>query len=359
MTAPATPQPEELPDVHEEATNTGSTGAAALGIAHRLGRYTLHTRLAMGGMAEVWLARQAGPAGFSKDLVVKRILPAFAHDEEFVDMFLNEARLAAQLNHPNVVQIFDLGVEDGTYYIVMELISGCSLRLIDRGLRVRDLTVPLPILAKVLADTCEGLHYAHELKDTAGRPLSLVHRDISPDNVLVSFDGVPKIVDFGIARAATIPRLTRAGAMKGKYAYMSPEQLRGRPLDRRADVYSLGVVLYEILAGRKPCGTDEMGLLEAFADKPPVPLSEARPDAPAALVAVVEKAMAKQAADRYPDARAMGRDLKSFLRSLGDEGDVGVGEVAAFMHERFAGERAALQSAIANAPVGDTSKDGG
>jgi serine/threonine-protein kinase len=311
---------------------------------HRVGRYLLHTRLAVGGMAEVWMARQEGPAGFAKQLVVKKILPHLAVDRDFVQMFLNEARLAAQLNHPNVVQIFELGEEGGSYYLVMEYIHGRNLRSVQKRCRDTDREIPFGHIARILIGACEGLHYAHELRDGAGNPLDLVHRDMSPDNVLVSFDGQVKVVDFGIAKAANSGGATRTGTLKGKYAYMSPEQAQGQPLDRRADVYSLGVVLYELIAGEKPFrNSSDLAMLKAIVEQPPPPLADIRPDVPPSLVAIVERAMAKEKGDRYPDARSMGQELASYLREASERAETA--NVAELMGQLFAAEREELRRA--------------
>ena len=295
-------------------------------------------------MAEVWLARQEGPAGFSKELVVKKILTHLAEDKQFVEMFLNEARLAAQLNHPNVVQIFELGEEAGSYFLVMEFIDGRNLRSLQRHCRDRGERIPFGVLCHALAGACEGLHYAHELKDSAGQPLNLVHRDISPDNILLSFDGQTKVVDFGIAKAASSASTTKTGTLKGKYSYMPPEQVSGQPVDRRGDIYALGVVLYELVAGMRPFrSTSELAVLKSILYEQPPPLKTVREDAPAGLIAIVDKAMAKDAINRYQDARSMGRDLDAWARA---NAMTGAADVAGFMQRAFGAEREALRTAL-------------
>jgi serine/threonine-protein kinase len=280
-----------------------------------IGRYRLLRKLATGGMAEVYLAQAAGPAGFQKTLVLKRILPRLAEDSSFVEMFLNEARLAALLNHPNIVQIFDLGEADGSYYIAMEHIDGPNLRALCRRALEAGRIVPFEYAAKVISLACEGLGYAHDFADN-GQPLNLIHRDISPDNILISRTGAVKLVDFGIAKAANRGCLTKAGTLKGKLSYMTPEQLRDKPLDRRADIFALGVVLYELIAGTKPFdASSEMATMHAILRDPPTPLKERRPECPAALVAIVDRALEKDRERRYPDCRAMQRDLEQYLIS--------------------------------------------
>ncbi|MBF95173.1 MAG: hypothetical protein CMH58_08460 [Myxococcales bacterium] len=223
-----------------------------MAIEVRFGRYQLLHRIAQGGMAEVYLAQQTGPAGFSKRLVIKKIHPHLAHNEEFVGMFLDEARVAAQLNHPNIAQIYELGEDEGQYYIAMEFIDGWNLRQLNKKLRRMGMRIPPELGARIAAETCAGLDYAHRFKDPSGRNLRIVHRDISPQNIMISRDGVVKVIDFGIAKAATNQQLTQGNVLKGKFSYMSPEQAAGKKLDRRSDIFSLGVVLFEMLMGEKP-----------------------------------------------------------------------------------------------------------
>ncbi|MBL8913802.1 MAG: serine/threonine protein kinase, partial [Archangium sp.] len=202
-----------------------------------LGKYQLIRKLAAGGMAEVYLARAAGPMGFEKTVVVKRILPHLADEQNFISMFLSEARLAAQLNHPNVVQVFDFGEASGSYFLVMEFIDGVNLRVLFRKANEAKTQLPFPLVARIISLACEGLAYAHDFTDPqTGELLGLVHRDVSPDNVLIARNGSVKVVDFGIAKAANQTNLTKTGTVKGKFSYMPPEQLTGQPLDKRADV---------------------------------------------------------------------------------------------------------------------------
>jgi len=283
-----------------------------------IGKYRLVRLIASGGMAEVYLARQAGAAGFEKLVCLKRILPHFARDKQFVEMFLNEARIAARLDHPNIVSIFDLGEANGNYFIAMEFIDGPSLRAAARRALERGERLPIPEIVKIVSMAASGLHYAHDLTDAAGRPLGLVHRDISPDNILVHRNGTAKVVDFGIAKAASSSALTRTGALKGKVAYMPPEQLRGDPLDRRADVFALGVVLYEMLGGKRPWASDsDVSLIGRIMTEEPPPLSTLRPDAPAGLIAVVDRALAKDRNARYSSCHDLQADLEGLLLSLG------------------------------------------
>jgi predicted Ser/Thr protein kinase len=283
-----------------------------------IGKYKLVRLIASGGMAEVYLARQAGAAGFEKLVCLKRILPHLARDKQFVEMFLNEARLAARLDHPNIVSIFDLGEANGNYFIAMEFIDGPSLRAAAKRALERGERLPIAEIVKIVSMAAAGLHYAHELTDAGGKPLGLVHRDISPDNVLVHRNGAAKVVDFGIAKAANSSSSTRTGTLKGKVAYMPPEQLRGDPLDRRTDVFALGVVLYELLAGQRPwAGDSEVSLIGRIMTEVPPPLSTLRPEAPAGLVAVLDRALAKDREARYASCHDLQVDLEALLVSLG------------------------------------------
>jgi serine/threonine protein kinase len=283
-----------------------------------LGKYKLVKLIASGGMAEVYLAKQAGAAGFEKLVCLKRILPHLARDKQFVEMFLNEARLAARLDHPNIVSIFDLGEANGNYFIAMEFIDGPSLRAIHKRAEERGEFLPIPELLKIVSMAAGGLQYAHDLTGPDGKPLGLVHRDISPDNVLVHRNGSAKVVDFGIAKAANSSSQTRTGTLKGKVAYMPPEQLRGEQLDRRTDVFALGVVLYELLAGKRPWeGTSEVALIGKIMTEEPQPLSELRTDAPPELVAIVERSLAKDRSQRYQSCHELQADLENLLVQMG------------------------------------------
>jgi serine/threonine protein kinase len=239
----------------------------------RLGKYQLLRKLATGGMAEVFLAKTDGPMGFEKLLVIKRILPHLAEDPQFVEMFLGEAKLAAQLNHPNLVQIFDFGRAEGSYFIAMEYIDGPTVRLLLARSRDVQRAVPFPIAARIVSSASEGLAYAHDFQDLGtGQPLHLIHRDVSPDNILIGRSGAVKLVDFGIAKATGQSHQTQAGTVKGKVAYMAPEQLRGEPLDRRVDLYGLGIVLYELCTGRLPYEADsDASMVRAVLYERPIP----------------------------------------------------------------------------------------
>ncbi|ATB27267.1 serine/threonine protein kinase [Melittangium boletus] len=279
------------------------------------GKYQLIKKLATGGMAEVWLARQRGIEGFAKNVVVKRILPHLAEDREFVEMFRNEALIAAKFNHPNIAQVYEFGEANGTYFIAMEYIHGEDLGRVLRKAFNAGGWIAQPLAIRIVAAACEGLYYAHTRTDDAGRPLKVVHRDISPQNILISFDGSVKLVDFGIAKAADQASMTKSGAIKGKFAYMAPEQAAGKALDHRADIFAIGLVLYEMLTSERPLKRDmELATLQAALECNIPPPSQVA-DVPRELDSVVMRALAKAADDRYRDARQLQTSLEEFLVS--------------------------------------------
>src|SRR5262245_46480097 len=278
-----------------------------------VGNYQLIKKLATGGMAEVWLANQIGIEGFNRHIVVKRFLPHLSEDPEFVQMFLNEAKIASRFNHPNIAQIYDLGQGDGQYFIAMEFIHGEDLGRLMRKAWSTGQWIARPLAIRIIAEACKGLYYAHTRTDESGRPLRVVHRDISPQNILISFDGSVKLVDFGIAKAADQASLTKSGAIKGKFAYMAPEQAAGKPLDARADLFAIGLVLYELLTGVRPLKREsELGTLQAALEckiDPPSMVADVPPD----LDPVVMRSLAKSADDRYRDARQFQVALEDVL----------------------------------------------
>jgi serine/threonine protein kinase len=298
-----------------------------LAIEVRFGRYQLLKRIAQGGMAEVYLAQQSGPAGFSKKLVIKKIHPHLAHNEEFVGMFLDEARVAALLAHPNIGQIYELGEEHGQYYIAMEFIDGCNLRQLNKCLRRKGVLMPPELAACVASNVCAGLDFAHRFKDGDNQPLRIVHRDVSPQNVMLSRDGAVKLIDFGIAKASTNQQLTQGNVLKGKFSYMSPEQAGGKKLDRRSDIFSLGVLLYEMLLGEKPFKvpgeigkkrTDNTELLRRITRcEFRMPSSGQVPEP---LRQVLERALTQHRGDRYQTAREMRDALDQAIRHMPGDG---------------------------------------
>jgi serine/threonine-protein kinase len=308
-----------------------------MAVPEALGKYKLLKMIAKGGMGEVFLARQEGVRGFSKLVVVKRILDHLAEDREFTEMFTNEARLAALLTHPNVAQVYDLGEESGSLYIAMEYVHGHSLRALNRALAKQQRTLPQGLAAKICASALRGLHYAHTAAGEDGTPLKLVHRDVSPDNILIGYDGSVKLVDFGVAKATAVSKQTNPGVVKGKIAYMAPEQLQGDSLDARSDLYSMGVVLYELLSGKRPFkAPNDTGLMLAILKETPPPLRELKPDVDPVLAGIASRALRKEPVERYMNAEQMADELEM----VGSRLDPGPG-VRALLLELFGDEAAA------------------
>ncbi|MBM4357796.1 MAG: serine/threonine protein kinase [Deltaproteobacteria bacterium] len=297
-----------------------STDGLAAGevLPRAFGKYTLLRELASGGMAKVYLAIQRAVAGFEKLVVVKRILPELARDPNFVEMLLAEARTAATLNHPNVVQTFDVGEHEGTYFIAMEYINGEDVRSIVRGMKNKNVSeIPLEHTLTIITGMCAGLAYAHEKRGLDGEPLDIVHRDISPQNVLITFTGDVKIVDFGIAKSseAAVGEKTTAGQLKGKVPYMSPEQARGEEIDHRSDIFALGIMLFELTTGRRLFkAKSDYDTLRLICDREYPRPSQLLPEYPPALEAIVMRALEKDRDTRYQSARDMQADLEAFIR---------------------------------------------
>jgi serine/threonine-protein kinase len=287
----------------------------------RLGRYELLVPLASGGMAQVWVARLAGEHGFARLVAVKTMRPEHADIDAFRRMFLDEARLAARIVHANVVEVLDLGEEgEGIVYLAMTLVEGDSVAgLLKARSRIGARRLPHGIAARVIGDVLAGLHAAHELRDEEGRPLQLVHRDVSPHNVLVGVDGIAKIADFGVAKARSrLADETEAGQVKGKFAYMAPEQLERRTVDRRSDVFSAGVVLWEALTGEKLFGG--IDLIDTIARLRDTRIPDARelaPEVPARIAEVTAKALERDPARRFASAAEMGDALERAARESG------------------------------------------
>jgi hypothetical protein len=278
------------------------------------GPYRLLEKVAVGGMAEVFRAKRSGVEGFEKVVAVKRILPHLSDNQEFVDMFIDEAKMVAGLTHPNIVQIFDLGKIDKSYYIAMEYIHGRDLRSILKRAKERGIRIPLDLSILIVGRVSAALEYAHRKKDDRGRPMKIVHRDVSPQNMLISFEGDVKLTDFGIAKAATKASHTERGALRGKLLYMSPEQAWGKSMDRRSDIFSLGIVLYEMMTDHKPfLGESEMSILEMVRECRVAPPKTLNPRIPDKLEKVVLKALERDPDVRYQDAGEMARDLERAL----------------------------------------------
>ncbi|MGA9519989.1 MAG: serine/threonine-protein kinase [Myxococcaceae bacterium] len=278
------------------------------------GRYQLLRKLATGGMGEVFLARQKGAGGFEKLLVVKRVLPHLAEDQEFVDMFFDEARIAAALNHPNIAQIYDLGDVDGTFYLAMEFVQGDSLWGVNERANAEVGGMPLALKCRVISDAAAGLDFAHRARTASGRPLGLIHRDVSPQNILVGFNGAVKLIDFGVAKASNKLSNTATGTIKGKYAYMSPEQARGQDLDHRSDIFGLAVVFYEVLTSSRLFKREsDMATLKAVVGANIPPPSTVTKGIPKRLDEIVLKALARNREERYQTAGELQLAIEDFL----------------------------------------------
>jgi serine/threonine protein kinase len=293
------------------------------GEGERLDRFELIAELASGGMATVFLARLSGVAGFQRLVAIKRLHPHLAREPEFVEMFLDEARLAARIHHPNVVPIQEVGESEQGYYLVMDYIEGDTLARVLAKAAKTNSKVPYGVTIRILLDTLAGLHAAHEMKDDHGEPLQIVHRDVSPQNILVGVDGVARVVDFGVARAATRLSTTRSGQLKGKLAYMAPEQARGAGVDRRADLFACGIVLWEALATKRLFkGDGEAETLNRVLYEPIATPSSVRPDVPKALEDICMKALSRDVDQRFATAQDFGDELEKAARALGSVGSV-------------------------------------
>jgi serine/threonine protein kinase len=279
----------------------------------RIGRYEVIRRIAVGGMAEIFLARSTGIEGFEKRVIVKRILPHLAENPDFVAMFLDEARLAATLHHANIAQVYDIGAEDGSYFFALEYIEGKDVRHLRIQLARRQLELPHQHAIAIVLGVAAGLHAAHERRGHDGRPLNMVHRDVSPSNVIVTFDGGVKLIDFGIAKAAQRQTHTRTGVLKGKSAYMSPEQWLGEPVDRRSDVFALGILLYELTTGERLFKKGaEYEIMRQFIKGKTALTGRFPPYFPVELERIVARALSRHPGDRYPSAQAFYQDLERF-----------------------------------------------
>jgi TonB family protein len=309
------------------------------------GQYELIEPIATGGMAEVYRARMRGVEGFQKIVAIKRILPHLTDNHEFLTMFVDEAKLAAQLQHPNIVHIYDLGKIERSYYIAMEYIDGRDLRSILRTLEEKQARLPLGLAMFITSRLAAGLDYAHHKHDLQGTAMALVHRDVSPQNVLISYDGDIKLCDFGIAKAASKASHTRSGALKGKLQYMSPEQAWGKDIDSRSDIFSVGLVLYEMLAGRKGfAGDSELSILEQVRSPRLIPPRELDPAIPPEVERVVMKALKENPEDRYQTAAELASDLGNILQVI--RPTPGAAELGAFLSELVGHERPVSATAV-------------
>jgi serine/threonine-protein kinase len=313
--------------------------------AARLGRYEVLAKLAAGGMGEIFLARLEGAAGFEKLLVIKKMLPHLADDMRFRQMMIAEARIASKMSHANVSQIHELDEIDGQLYITMEYLEGVTVLALLRRAARRKEPLDLGLIGGVVSQVCDGLHYAHELKDRDGSLLKVVHRDVTPSNVFVTETGVVKLLDFGIAKVENVAN-TESGAIKGKYAYMAPEQLRGQDIDRRVDVFAVGIVLFEMLALRRlfQRKTDYL-TFQAVLEQPLRDVRTYRPDAPDSVIGVMKKCLAAEPAHRFDNMRQLRAAL---LQAIGTTA-WGPHEIADFVHSNFAEDITRRRSSVMSA----------
>jgi tRNA A-37 threonylcarbamoyl transferase component Bud32 len=322
---------ERLEDLPHDGPRPGGQGQGDDSTGY--GRYSLLERVAAGGMAEVFRAKRTGVEGFEKVVAVKRIHSHLSTNKDFVEMFIAEAKMVASLSHPNIVQIFDLGKIDDSYYIAMEFIEGRDLRSILTRARNRGTLLGVDLAAIIVSRVGAALEYAHRQRDPDGHELRIVHRDVSPQNILVSNEGEVKLVDFGIAKAATKASHTDSGSLRGKLLYMSPEQAWGRALDKRSDLFALGAVFFEILTGHLLfSGSSEMSILERVREARFVQPSALNPAVPIELEAIVTRLLKKDPNERYQDASEMLKDLDSYLRR---RPAVGASELAQFVARLF------------------------
>jgi TonB family protein len=348
--AGATPPPAPPPPAPPPRKREEPAAAVASSGPDRFGQYEILERIATGGMAELYKAKRTGVEGFQKIVAIKKILPHLADDEEFVTMFADEAKLAAQLNHPNIIHIYDLGkIQAGGYFIAMEYVDGRDLRAIQSAGGAMGVPMPVPLAVYVASKVASALDYAHRRRDAEGHELNIVHRDVSPQNILIAYEGDIKLCDFGIAKAASKASKTQSGALKGKIQYMSPEQAWGKPIDRRSDLFSLGVVLHELLTGERLFrGDSDINVLEKVRSAEVTPPSRENPEVPHNLDAVVLKALAKEPDDRYANASDLLRDLDSVLYSYTPA--PGSADVAIYLH-RLQAEEGAVADAKAREAV--------
>jgi serine/threonine-protein kinase len=317
---------------------TVNTGGA------NLGKYRLIAELGHGGMAEVFLAVVRGPAGFNKLMVIKQIRPQLAEDPEFLGMFLDEARLAARLSHPNVVQTNEVGHEAGRYFIAMEYLEGQPLnRVLHRFQRSGGF--PLGLHLRVISEVLAGLHHAHEITDYDGTPLGVVHRDVTPHNIFLTYDGQVKVVDFGIAKAMNSSSETRTGVLKGKVAYMAPEQARGERVDRRADLFSVGILLWEAATGKRMWkGVPDIAILQRLLNGDIPTPSSVNPDVSEVLEAIILKCLATDREGRYDTATELQADIDSYLDAQDER--VNVRDLSKLMTRHFDADRLKIKGII-------------
>lgn len=303
----------------------------------KIGRYELLHKIAAGGMAEIFLARQWGQGGFFRDAVIKRLFPHYAEHEHALRMFQDEARLLAELSHPNIPQAFDLGYADGYWYLAMEHVGGWSLADLCRAAGRAKKPLPQGVAIGIVGQVCQALHHAHERRDREGNALRIVHRDVTPQNIMVTGDAAVKMLDFGVAQTAARVD-TDAGAVRGTYAYMAPEQVRGKPLDKRADVFAVGIILYELTTGRRLFRGNDVEIMTAVVEQDVPPPSSFVPDYPDDLERIVMGALERDRSKRSVSAAYVGRSLEQFCLRYGVLSGPFV--IAQYVHSVFPYERA-------------------
>ncbi len=310
----------------------------------QFGKYQLLDKIAIGGMAELFRAKLTGAQGFEKLIAVKKILPNLSREANLVTAFIDEAKLAALLHHENIIQIYDFGSMDDQYFIAMEYLFGKDLRTITRTARAKELALGLENILYIITRICAGLDYSHHLRDLQGKPLNIIHRDINPQNILITYEGQVKIIDFGIAKAASHNTQTRENLIKGKLAYMSPEQANGQKIDHRSDIFSTGIILYELLADRRMFSGETMHVLSLVRDAQYDPPEEVIPDLPSKLNAILKRALAKEPDERYQSAGEMLADIEEFMfeRSLRPNARSFAGYLKELFEEEYAEEELAL-----------------
>lgn len=361
MTWPGPDGAEDEPTLpHAKNRDPSKPAASQLGVLSpwvpgtRFSTYEIESRLAVGGMAEVWRAKINGLEGFEKRIVIKTMLTQLHHRPELVEMFVGEASLAARLSHPNIVDVLDFGQLEGRYFIAMEYVSGLTLRLAHRRALAAGRRLPVVMVLHILADVCEALQHMHDLADGDGR-LGLIHRDLSPENVIIATSGAAKLIDFGAARATA--RTQPGRLFVGKYRYAAPERIRNRgEEDRRSDVYSAGVVLYECLVGRRPFEGTDAEVIRAATSAPCCDPVAVEPSIPARVGAVIRKATAQRPSDRFDSARELAAELAACLAELGassKERDVTAG-LSALLEADAAASPSTVSSALSLSSVSQT-----
>jgi len=310
----------------------------------KVGRFDVLGRVAVGGMGEIFLARETGHGAASRLLVLKLVKPEMSRQPDLVDLFLKEARVAMRLTHPNICHVYEVGQAAGRNFIAMEWVNGVTLKALLRGAREAKAPLPVPTCVKITAQVAEALDFAHRTTDEAGKSLGIVHRDVSPQNIMVSFAGLVKLLDFGVVKLHA--SATQSGTLKGKFGYMSPEQAMGAPVDARSDVFSLGICCFEMLCGRRLYDrSSEYETLKSIIERPIPPIRSARPDLPDSLAQIVHKALARRPAERFQSAAEFQEALEQFLAH--ERQVVNTARIAATMRSLYgddAGSRPRLET---------------